>query len=164
MRTFAAKTRVPQQSAQAPNELVQRPATDNIWGRTAPASVHKVLRSSGHPLDSETRAFMESRFRHDFSRIRVHPDSQAADSARELGARAYTVGQDIAFAQASMLRILRMADDCLLMSSRIPYSNPQKRSRLPGCAWLPQMIHLNMKPKEYRSRCSRVGAHSGLAR
>ncbi|HET9282822.1 MAG TPA: DUF4157 domain-containing protein [Candidatus Angelobacter sp.] len=99
MRAFVAKARVPQQSAQVANKL-QRPVTDNIRGRTAPASVHQVVRSTGHPLDRETRTLMESRFGHDFSRIRVHVDSQAADSARELGAKAYTVGQDIAFAQS----------------------------------------------------------------
>src|SRR6266567_2158324 len=36
----------------------------------APASVHGVLRSSGQPLDTATRAFMEPRFGHDFSRVR----------------------------------------------------------------------------------------------
>jgi Domain of unknown function (DUF4157) len=40
---------------------------------------------------------MEARFRHDFSRVRVHTDEGAAASAQALGARAYTVGNDIAF-------------------------------------------------------------------
>lgn len=35
--------------------------------------------------------------RHDFSRVRVHTEDAAAASARELGARAYTVGEHIAF-------------------------------------------------------------------
>src|SRR2546423_5813796 len=33
-----------------------------------PPIVHEVLRSPGQPLDAATRAFMEPRFRHDFSR------------------------------------------------------------------------------------------------
>jgi hypothetical protein len=38
---------------------------------------------------------MESRFGHDFGRVRVHHDSKAADSAAAVQARAYTVGQDV---------------------------------------------------------------------
>lgn len=44
---------------------------------------------------------MEPRFGHDFSRVRVHADRQAADSARAVKALAYTVGQDIVFGQSS---------------------------------------------------------------
>lgn len=52
----------------------------------------------GKPLDAATRASMESRFGHDFSRVRVHADGRAARSARAAGASAYTVGSDIVFA------------------------------------------------------------------
>jgi hypothetical protein len=38
---------------------------------------------------------MEPRFGHDFSRVRVHSDSRAADSVGEVRALAYTVGRDI---------------------------------------------------------------------
>jgi hypothetical protein len=37
-----------------------------------PPIVHEVLRSPGQPLDASTRAFMEPRFGHDFSQVRVH--------------------------------------------------------------------------------------------
>jgi hypothetical protein len=40
---------------------------------------------------------MEPRFGHDFSKIRVHADSQAAESAKAVQAQAYTVGQDVVF-------------------------------------------------------------------
>jgi hypothetical protein len=63
----------------------------------APPMVHEVLRSPGQPLDERTRAFMEPRFRHDFSRVRVHSDRRAAESARAVGALAYTVGQSVVF-------------------------------------------------------------------
>lgn len=43
------------------------------------------------------RAFMESRFDHDFSRVRVHVDGAAAQSAREHHAKAFTRGDDIVF-------------------------------------------------------------------
>jgi hypothetical protein len=62
-----------------------------------PPIVHEVLRSPGQPLDSSTRAFMEPRFGHDFSQVRVHTDIQAAESTREVHALAYTVGRNIVF-------------------------------------------------------------------
>ena len=65
----------------------------------APPSVHSVLNSPGHPLDTATRAFMEPRFGHDFSRVRVHTDASAADSARAVNARAYTAGPHIVFGE-----------------------------------------------------------------
>src|SRR6266568_5813876 len=54
--------------------------------------------SPGHPLDHGTRAFMEPRFGTDFSDVRVHTDSRAAESADALAANAYTTGRDIYFA------------------------------------------------------------------
>jgi hypothetical protein len=59
--------------------------------------VHDVLRSAGQPLDRDTRAFMEPRFGHDFSHVRVHADAAAAESARAVGALAYTVGSHVVF-------------------------------------------------------------------
>jgi hypothetical protein len=40
---------------------------------------------------------MESRFGHDFGRVRVHTDQKAAQSARAVNALAYTVGADLVF-------------------------------------------------------------------
>ena len=64
-----------------------------------PPIVHEVLRSPGQPMDAETRAFMEPRFGHDFSRVRVHADGPAAESAEAVNAVAYTVGQHIVFGE-----------------------------------------------------------------
>src|SRR2546422_7605840 len=40
--------------------------------RSVPPIVYDVLSSPGQPLDAGTRAFMEPRFGHDFSHVRVH--------------------------------------------------------------------------------------------
>jgi len=66
----------------------------------ASAAVQEALRSPGRPLDAATRAFMEPRFGHDFSRVRVHTDIPAADSARAVNSLAYTVGQSVVFGQS----------------------------------------------------------------
>lgn len=63
----------------------------------APPIVHQVLNSPGRPLDGATRSFMEPRFGHDFSGVRIHTDEQAAESAQSVNALAYTVGHDIVF-------------------------------------------------------------------
>jgi hypothetical protein len=60
--------------------------------------VHDVVNSGGGaPLDTDTRADMESRFGHDFGDVRVHTDGAAQDSARAVNAHAYTVGSNIVF-------------------------------------------------------------------
>src|SRR5215470_3784525 len=56
-----------------------------------------TLRGGGQPLSEPLRAFFEPRFGHDFSQVRVHTDSQAAESARAVSARAYTVGSNVVF-------------------------------------------------------------------
>jgi Domain of unknown function (DUF4157) len=83
-------------------ELLQRASLDCRGMGTesesqAPPIVHEVLRSPGQPLDPATRAFMEPRFGHDFSHVRVHTDAKAAASARAVNAQAYTVQHHIAF-------------------------------------------------------------------
>ncbi len=79
---------------------LQRAAVNAAPVSEVPPIVHEVLRSPGQPLDPATRAFMEPRFGHDFSRVRVHTDAQAAESARAVNALAYTVGHDIFFAHS----------------------------------------------------------------
>ena len=78
---------------------LQRSSVDQAVTTTVLPIVHEVLRSPGQPLDSETHAYMEPRFGHDFSRVRIHSDVKAAESARAIDALAYAVGQDVAFAE-----------------------------------------------------------------
>ena len=59
------------------------------------------MRSPGRPLEPTLRGTMESRFGHDFSRVRVHADGAADASAAVLQARAYTLGPHIAFARGA---------------------------------------------------------------
>ena len=63
----------------------------------APPSVHEVLAALGQPLDPTTRGFVEPRFGHDFSKVRVHSGAAAKRSARDVSAQAYTVGHNIVF-------------------------------------------------------------------
>ncbi len=56
-----------------------------------------ALRGDGQSLTQLQRAFFEPRFGYDFSQVWVHTDDQAAESARVVNARAYTVGRDVVF-------------------------------------------------------------------
>lgn len=82
-------------SKQSEEKKLQRTSSGAGLVSHIPTIVHDVLRSPGEPLDGATRATMESRFGHDFSRVRVHLDSRASESARAVNALAYTVGRDI---------------------------------------------------------------------
>jgi hypothetical protein len=55
------------------------------------------FKGGGQPLSKSDRAYFEPRFGVDFSQVRLHTDVQAAESARVLNAKAYTMGQDVVF-------------------------------------------------------------------
>jgi hypothetical protein len=71
---------------------LQRRAAGQVQPAAVPPIVQEVLHSPGRPLDPATRAFVEPRFGHDFSRVRVYTDAKATESARAVNAQAYTVG------------------------------------------------------------------------
>lgn len=79
------------------SQRLQRKPAGVEQTETIPPIVHEVLHSSGEPLDAGERAFLEPRFGHDFSRVRIHRDARAGESARAVNALAYTVGQDVVF-------------------------------------------------------------------
>jgi hypothetical protein len=84
--------------ATEPEETIQRKtqSSASTAGASTPASPVDSL-DSGEPLNPETRMLMEARFGADLSRVRVHTDNRAAESARSVHALAYTIGRDIVF-------------------------------------------------------------------
>jgi outer membrane protein OmpA-like peptidoglycan-associated protein len=61
------------------------------------ASVYRATTSSARPLDKSVRSDMESSLGADFGDVRIHTGRAASESARALGAAAYTAGRDIVF-------------------------------------------------------------------
>lgn len=57
------------------------------------------VRSTGQPLPSPVRSFFEPHFGADLGNVRVHTDDSAGRAAESIGARAFTLGSDIAFAR-----------------------------------------------------------------
>ncbi|MEU6198263.1 DUF4157 domain-containing protein [Streptomyces sp. NPDC047061] len=68
-----------------------------IWARGPGAGAGHAPHSAGEPLDAGVRREMEARLATDLGAVRVHTGAEAGESARALGARAYTVGADIVF-------------------------------------------------------------------
>jgi hypothetical protein len=79
------------------NRRLQRLGRASARPERVPAVVHDVLRRPTRPLEPAVRVEAEARLRHDFSRVRVHADGQAAEAARAVDAIAFTVGRDIVF-------------------------------------------------------------------
>ena len=81
------------------NELLQTKLPSDQDIEVAPDIEARInfLRGGGQPLPESVRAFFEPRFGYDFSQVRVHTDTRAADTARALNARAFTVRQDVVF-------------------------------------------------------------------
>lgn len=62
---------------------------------TVSSIVDEALQSPSHPLERDTRTFMESHLEHNFSNVRIHSGNHAAQAAQVVQARAFTVGQDV---------------------------------------------------------------------
>jgi hypothetical protein len=84
-------------SARPPRLDLQAPVAQPARRLAGPAHVGAALRSPSQPLDQTLRQEMEPWLGRDLSAVRVHTDEQAAESARAVGAAAYTVGNDVVF-------------------------------------------------------------------
>lgn len=79
--------------------LVQRKSTPvSVVNHGTQTLSARLPVGSGTPLAPNVREFFEDRFHRDFSHVRVHTGTSAAQSARDLQARAYTWQNHIVFA------------------------------------------------------------------
>ncbi len=91
--------------AKSADELQRQPIEEELQAKEvagltplAPSNTESrlnSLKSGGHPLDSATRNFFEPRFGHDFSKVKIHTDNHASETARSINARAFTVGNHV---------------------------------------------------------------------
>jgi Domain of unknown function (DUF4157) len=84
--------------------LLSRAPTKTVAPKTPATKVqHHDRRSSlgmngsGQRLPDSTQHYFEPRLGHKFDHIRVHSDETAAEAARSLNARAFTLGNDVVF-------------------------------------------------------------------
>lgn len=78
-------------------KLQMKSESGAVAGMSAPVSVSSVVSSGGASIDTGTRSFMESRFGHDFSNVRIHNNTQAHRSSADINALAYTYKNHIVF-------------------------------------------------------------------
>ncbi|TFW31749.1 eCIS core domain-containing protein [Massilia horti] len=97
---------------QGPRAQAATERQDAVLPAHDPALVRTQL-GNGRALEPATRDRMESSFRRDFASVRIHDDPTAARFSTVLGARAFTIGQDIAFA-ANQYRPGTAAGDLLI--------------------------------------------------
>ena len=95
-----------QEADAAANDIVnggkiRRKISGNGGGGTAVSpqveSQIAQLQGGGHAMPAGLRNMMENGFGRDFSQVRLHTDSQAADMSSSISARAFTHGNDIYF-------------------------------------------------------------------
>jgi hypothetical protein len=82
-------------------EPVQTKTNSNQEQEASPALAAHInsIKSGGQPLNHSIRSYFEPRFSARFNQVRVHTGTQAAQVARSINARAFTVGKNIIFGQ-----------------------------------------------------------------
>lgn len=111
--------------------------------------VGEALGSNARPLDAETLEFMESSFGHDFSEVRIYSDRKASESATELQAKAYTIGNDIVFGDGNfaphtlsgkrllaheLSHVIQQAKSNFVPLSELPISRASERAEIEAAA------------------------------
>ncbi|MBE9066454.1 DUF4157 domain-containing protein [Leptolyngbya cf. ectocarpi LEGE 11479] len=88
------------------DEKILQPKRDSrqaaVVTPTIQTGISRLHQSGGMPLPNTTRNFMEPRFGHDFSQVRIHAGAEAAQLAHSLKARAFTVGRNIVFGKGAL--------------------------------------------------------------
>lgn len=97
--TCAEEEKLQRAIAPGPVESIVQAKHDRSQGEiapTVPADFGAAL-GGGRPLPAVIRSFFEPRFGADFSGVRVHTHNEAAQVARSLNAKAFTLGRDLVF-------------------------------------------------------------------
>lgn len=79
------------------DEVKRKPTTRST--DSSKVSLQLGLNSDGQPLSTSEKQFCEPRFGTDFSSVRFHTGADAAKTADNIDARAFTMRNDIAFSQ-----------------------------------------------------------------
>lgn len=94
-----AKLLVQRQEEEEKEKSIQPKAGPHQISKVTPAIESNIsaMKGGGQVLSESLRAFYEPRFGADFSHVRVHTDSMAAQTAQAINAKAFTTGKDIVF-------------------------------------------------------------------
>jgi hypothetical protein len=131
----------------ADTPLVQRSPADTVSFNTSVPHTPPDVRSSGQALDPASQEFMEARFGHNFSDVRVHTDASASRSARAINALAYTVGKDIVFGTGQYAPYTNAGRR--LLAHELTHVQQQRSGRVHASV---QRFHMPHGTEEYHQR------------
>jgi hypothetical protein len=137
----------------------QKPQLRTRGVASAAPIVDEVLSSPGQPLDAGTRAFFESRFGHEFSKVRVHTNTRAAESARSVNALAYTVNRDIVFGEGQWAP--HSSRGMSLLAHELAHTIQQGDRHNSGAERL--ALSKNAAPSEHEAKVTAQAVESGFA-
>lgn len=82
------------------SDAPQRKGADggNAVSQASAEVAARAVASGGTPLSPQQRRYFEPRFGRDLTNVRIHTDGDAASAAADINARAYALGDNIAFA------------------------------------------------------------------
>lgn len=84
-------------SRQRPGAVLARGTTGQHASTAVRESIHRAIRQGGEPLDARAREGIAPGLGFDLSTVRIHHDALAAETARAIDARAFTLGRDVFF-------------------------------------------------------------------
>ncbi|HEY6352710.1 MAG TPA: DUF4157 domain-containing protein [Candidatus Angelobacter sp.] len=131
---------------------VARKSLDTEKPAVPDGALDQVLRSPGQPLDAATRASFEPHFGRDFSDVRVHTDSGAAESARAIQAHAYTFGANVVFAAGKYNS--HSSDGRQLLAHELAHVVQQQQGTNRGLGGNPTIVRRQPKPGKQAPTCS----------
>ncbi|ODT35001.1 MAG: hypothetical protein ABS67_03220 [Niabella sp. SCN 42-15] len=79
------------------DKKVQKKEAGAITGPVSSSKYISNLDGRGKPLSKSDHAFFSSKMNYDFNGVKIHTGTDAADSAKGIHAKAYTVGNNIVF-------------------------------------------------------------------
>jgi hypothetical protein len=120
---------VQRKCAACEDELVQRApsASPSLAAPPGFDGAMSALSNAGQPLPAGERRFFESRFGVDFSGVRVHAGGAADGLARSIGARAFTLGNDVVLRSGELRH--GTPQGRRLMAHELTHVVQQRRSR-----------------------------------
>jgi hypothetical protein len=128
----------------------------NLEGMSDVGSRINAMQGGGQPLPESARAFFEPRFGRDFSRVRVHTDARAVESAQAVNALSYTVGRDMVFGAGQFAPTTRVGRQ--LMAHELTHVVQQRMSY----HFIPILQRADV-PTGIRIKEARPFGHSNLA-
>ena len=138
-----------QTRASQPSATGELAATDDFEERL------NRTRGSGQPVSDEVRTFFEPRVQRDFSKVRVHTNTEAGQMNQELGARAFTYGRDIYFG-AGQYNPHSIANKRLMAHELVHVAQQGAASRRPSNGPRGALVQRSVEPvlqRDGQSRC-----------